>query len=101
MSIRQMDRRSSAHLNRLPLVAARMTVTPIPVGPLHSVVLPVVRTITPVLFCEVTPVGVLFVVVPVMVIAVVSIVDSNLDAGLLSVRFSDKQNRCNNGTSQE
>jgi hypothetical protein len=59
-------------------------VAPIPVMPLRSVVLPVVFTITPVLFCQVAPVGAVFVVVPVMVIAVVSIVDSHLDAGLLS-----------------
>jgi len=58
---------------------------PIPIVPLHSLVLPVVLTITPVLFCQVTPVGALFVVVPVMVIAVVTIVVSDLDAGLLSL----------------
>jgi hypothetical protein len=39
------------------------------------------------LFCQVTPVGAVFVVVPVMVIAVVPIVDSDLDAGLLSFGF--------------
>lgn len=74
---------------------------PIPVVPLHPVVLLVVLTITFVLFRQVTPVGVLFVVVPAMVIAVVPIVDSDLDPGLLSFRFSHKHSRCNNGGSQE
>jgi hypothetical protein len=59
-----------------------MTVAPIPVVPLHTVVLPVVLTITPVLHYQVMPVDALFVVVPVMVIAVVAIVDSDLDGGL-------------------
>jgi hypothetical protein len=58
-------------------------VAPIPVVPLDSVVLPVVLAITPVLCCQVTPVGAVFVVVPVMVITVVPIVDSDLDAAVL------------------
>jgi hypothetical protein len=61
-----------------------MTVAPIPVVFLLSVVLPVVLAVAPVPFFQVTPVGMVFVVVPVMVIAVISIVDSHLDAGLLS-----------------
>jgi hypothetical protein len=73
--------------SRSSLIAVRMTVAPIPVVPLHAVVLPVVLTITPVLCCQVTPVGALFVVVPVMVIAVVLIVDSDLHAGLLRFRL--------------
>ena len=78
-----------------------MTVAPIPVMPLRSVVLSLVRTITPVLFHQVTSVRAVFVVVPVMVIAVVSIVDSHLDAGLLSFGFNHHQSRCNDGSSQE
>ena len=73
--------------NRSPLIVVRMTVAPIPVVPLDAVVLPVVLTITPVLCCQVTPVGALFVVIPVMVIAVVLIVDSDLHAGLLRFRL--------------
>lgn len=69
------------------LIVVRMTVAPIPIVLLHSVVLPVVLTITPVLCCQVTPVGVVFVVVPVMVITVVPIVDADLDAGFLSFGF--------------
>ena len=83
------------------LVVVRMAVAPIPVVPLHSVVLPVVLKISPVLFCQVTPVGMFFVVVPVVVIAVVPIVNSDLDTSLLSFRFSHKHSRCNNGGSQE
>jgi len=64
-----------------------MSVAPIPVVPLRSIVLPVVFTITPVLFCQITPVSTVFAVVPVMVIAVVPIVDSNLDAVFLSFGF--------------
>jgi hypothetical protein len=64
-----------------------MTVAPIPVVPLGSVVLPVVFTITPMLFCQVTPVGAVFAIVPAMVIAVVPIVNSNLDAVFLSFSF--------------
>jgi hypothetical protein len=79
--------RDSLHSDRSSLIVVRMTVAPIPVVPLHAVVLPVVLTITPVLCCQVTPVGVLFVVVPVMVIAVVLIVDSDLHAGILRFRF--------------
>jgi hypothetical protein len=78
-----------------------MTVAPIPIVSLHSVVLPVVRAITPVLFYEVTSVGAVFAVVPVMIIAVVPIVDSHLDAGLLSSGFSHNQGWCNDGSSQE
>jgi hypothetical protein len=83
------------------LIAVRMTVAPVPVVPLHSVVLPVVLTIAPVLCCQVTPVGVVFAIVPVMVIAVVSIVDPHLDAGLLRLGFGHNQGRCNNGSGQE
>jgi hypothetical protein len=69
------------------LIVVRMTVAPIPVVSLHSVVLSVVRTISPVLCYQVTSVGVVFAVVPVMVITVVPIVDSDLHAGLLSFGF--------------
>ena len=86
-SWRLTDLRYSAALYRPSLIAVRMTVAPIPVTPLRSVVLPVVFTITPVLFCQVTPVGAVFAVVPVMVITVVPIVDSDLHAGILSFGF--------------
>ena len=83
------------------LIAVRMTVAPIPIVSLHSVVLPLVRAITPVPFHKVTSVGAVFAVVPVMVIAVVPIVDSHLDAGLLSFGFAPNKGRCSNGSNRE
>ena len=74
---------------------------PIPVVPLHSVVLPVVLTITPVLCYQVASVGAVFVVVPVMVITVVPIVDSDLNAAVLRFWMSDDCGWCSNGSSQE
>jgi len=76
-------------------------VAPVPIVPLHSVVLSLVRAITPVLFRQVTSVGAVFAIVPVMVIAVVPIVDSHLGAGLLGFGFGHNQGWCNNGSSQE
>jgi hypothetical protein len=76
-----------------------MTVAPIPVVPPHAVVLSVVLTITPVLCCQVTPVGVVFVVVPVMVITVVPIVDS--DADLLRCGVGSNRQRSNKRGGQE
>lgn len=63
-------------LHQPPLIAVRMTAAPVPVTPLHSVMLPVVVAITPVLFHEPTPVGAPFVVVPVMLITMVAHVSS-------------------------
>ena len=78
-----------------------MTVAPIPVVPLRSVVLLVVLTITPVLCCEVTPIGAVFVVVPVMVITVVPIVDSVLDAAVLRSGDGHDCGWRSNGSSQD
>jgi hypothetical protein len=69
--------------------------------PLHAVVLSDVLTITPALFHEVTPVGSVFAVVPVVVVTVVPIIDSDLDAGLLSFGFNHNQGWCNDGSRQE
>jgi len=78
-----------------------MTVAPIPIVPLHSVVLPVVLTIGPVFCRQVTPVGAVLVVVPVVVITVVPIIDSHLDAAFLRSRMSQDCGWCSNGSSQE
>ena len=78
-----------------------MSVAPIPVVLLHSIVLPVVLTITPVLFCQVTPVGAVFVVVPVVVITMVPIVDSHLDAAFLRSGVGHDCGWRSNGSSQE
>jgi uncharacterized YccA/Bax inhibitor family protein len=60
-----------------------MVVAPIPILSLRSVVLPVVLTIPPVLCRQVTPVGAVFAVVPVVVITVVPIIDPDLDPAFL------------------
>jgi hypothetical protein len=76
-------------------------VAPIPVVPLRSIVLPVVLTITPVLFYQVTPVGAVFVVVPVMVITVVPIVDSDLDVAVWRSGGGHDCGWRSNGSSQD
>jgi hypothetical protein len=78
-----------------------MTVPPIPVVPLLSVVLPVVLTIRPVLCRQVTPVGAVLVVVPVVVITVVPIIDSHLDAAFLRSGMGHDCGWCSNSSSQE
>jgi hypothetical protein len=78
-----------------------MAVAPIPIVFLHFVVLSVVRTIASVLCYQVAPVSVVFAVVPVVVIAVVPIVDSDLNASLLSFGFGHNHGWCNNGSGQD
>jgi hypothetical protein len=78
-----------------------MTVAPIPVVFLHLVLLPVVLTITPAPFHQVTPIGAVFAVVPVVVVTVVPIIDADLDGGLLSFGFGHNQSGCNNGSRQK
>ena len=83
------------------LIVVWMTVAPIPVVSLHSVALPVVLTVSPVLSCQVTPVSAVFVVVPVMVVTVVPIINPNLHAGFLCFGFGHNERRCSNGGGQE
>jgi hypothetical protein len=68
---------------------------------MHPEVLPLVHNIRPVLFYQITPIGPVFAVVPVMIIAVVPIVDSDLYVGLLSSGFNYDQGWCHNGGGQE
>jgi hypothetical protein len=65
-----------------------MSMAPIPVVPLHVMVLPVVFTIIPVFYDQVMPVGVILAIVPVVIIMVAVVIDSDLDVGLLSFGFS-------------
>ena len=60
-----------------------MIVAPTPVLPLRSGVLPVIPTIGSALYHKVTPVGVIFAVVPIVVVTAVPIVDPHLHAGFL------------------
>jgi hypothetical protein len=83
------------------LIAVWMTVPPIPVVPLRSVMLPVILHISPVPFYQVTPVGAVFVVIPVMVITVVPIVDAHLHAGVLRSGAGHDCGWRSNGRSQE
>ena len=74
---------------------------PIPVVPLRPVVLPVVFNISPVPFYQVTPVGAIFVVVPIMIITVVPIVDANLHAAVLRSGAGHDCGWRSNGCGQE
>jgi len=60
-----------------------MTVAPLPVMAVDSVVLALVATIASVLHYQVVPVGAVFTVVPVVVVAVIPIIDADLDASFL------------------
>jgi len=63
---------------------------PMPVVALHAAVLAFVRTIAAVLCDEVTPVGAVFAVIPIMVVAIVPVVDTDLDTVLrFGVRHHD------------
>ena len=70
---------------------------PIPVVPLHVMVLPVVFTIIPVFYDQVMPVGVVLAIVPVVIIMVAVVIDSDLEAAPLSFGFTHDQGWCNNG----
>ena len=60
-----------------------MTVAPIPVLVLMFVALFLVRAIMLVPFCQISSVRMIFAVVPVVVVMVARVVDSNLNAGFL------------------
>jgi hypothetical protein len=78
-----------------------MTVAPIPVVPLHVMVLPVVFTVIPVLYDQVMSVSAVLAIVPVVIMMVALVVDSDLDAGLLSAGFSHDKGWCNNSSGQD
>jgi hypothetical protein len=59
-----------------------MAVAPGPVLPLKSGVLVAVLAIASVVNHEVTPVGVVFAIVPIVVVTMIPIIDPNLHAGL-------------------
>jgi len=72
------------------LIVIRMAVAPVPVIPLILVFLSVVGAIILVPFRQVASVGMFFAVIPVMIIPMVSIVDSDMNADLL--RFGGRHN---------
>lgn len=59
-----------------------MAVAPGPVISLLSVVLMLVRTILAMPLHKIAPIGVIFAVVPIVIIVVMRVIDSNLNAGL-------------------
>jgi hypothetical protein len=71
----------------------------IPIVSLHAVVLSAVYDISSVVYDQVMSVGAVFVSVPVVVVMMVPVIDSDLD--LLSFGFDHKEGWCSNGSSQE
>ena len=67
---------------KVSLIAIWMGVAPIPVGLLLFVALFIVCAIILVIVCQVAAVGVIFAVVPIVIVMVARIVDSDLNAGL-------------------
>jgi len=63
---------------------------PMPVVALHAAVLALVLTIAAMLCHEVTPVGAIFAVIPIVVVAIVPVIDADLDTVLwFRVRHHD------------
>src|SRR5258708_4816165 len=83
------------------LIVVRMSVAPTPVLPLSSGVLPVVRTIGPVLNHVITPVGAIFAVVPVVVVTMVPIIDTDLHGPFLRLRAGHGYRGCGKGSAQK
>jgi hypothetical protein len=83
------------------LIVVGMTVAPLPVVAVDSVVLALVATIAPVLDYEVAPISAVFAVVPVVVVAVVAIVDADLDASFLRLGAGDEDGRRGKSSTQK
>jgi hypothetical protein len=83
----------------LSLIVIGMFVAPIPVLRLRFVVLFVVLTISFMLFREISSVGAVFIVIPVVIVLVATVIDPNLNAGLLRCCGGDHWQRSRNGSS--
>jgi hypothetical protein len=81
------------------LIAVWIGVAIIPIVPLYAVMLPRIDDITPVVYHQVMPVGVVFVSVPVVVVMMVPVVDSDLDVLSFGLDYND--GLCSNHSSQE
>lgn len=77
-----------------------MFVAPLPVMALHLVVLFVVFHVSAVLFAEVTAVGMVFAIIPIVIIVMVVIVDADLDAALLRAGWCHEYGWCSDGGGQ-
>ena len=81
------------------LFAIRMLVAPFPVVPLIPGSLVVVRTVLSMVLHQVTPVSMILTVIPIMVIAMITIIDSHLNAPLLrSRRCHDRRGHKNSSS---
>jgi hypothetical protein len=78
-----------------------MTVAPLPVMAVDSIVLALIGPIAPMLHHKVVPVSAVFVVVPIMVVAVVAIINADLDASFLRLGASDEGGGCGKSSAQE
>ena len=67
------------------LIAVWMAMAPIPIGSLPPIAIPVEHTILPVSFAQVCPEGMVFAVIPLVLIAMVAIVV----AGMIPVAYMD------------
>lgn len=57
--------------------------TPVPIVALHAAVLSLISAIAAVLCREITPVGTVFAVIPIVVVAIVPVINSDMDTGVL------------------
>jgi len=73
---------------------------PTPVVALHAVILPVVFAIFPALFGEVAAIGAVFAIIPIVVVAMVAVVDADLNA-LLRSGTGQSDGRCSKGSDQK
>jgi hypothetical protein len=83
------------------LIVVGMTMAPVPVMAVHSVVLALVGPIAPVLDHEVVSVSAVFAVVPIVVVAVVAIVDADLHVCFLRPGAGDEDGRRGKSSTQE
>jgi hypothetical protein len=81
------------------LIAVWISVTIIPIIPLHVVVLPAVDDISSVVHHQVVSVGAIFVSIPVVIIMVVPVINSDLD--LLSFGFDHNEGWCRDYSGEE
>jgi len=74
---------------------------PVPIVPLNAIVLSLVLTISPMPCCEVTPVGAIFTIIPIMVVTMVPIIDADLDVAVLRFRAGHDGGPSQGGNQQQ
>jgi hypothetical protein len=83
------------------LIAVWMAMAPVPVIALLSAALPVVFAIVSMLIREIASIGAILAVVPIVIVLVIPIIDSDLDAGLLRRRAGHHNHWRGKGRSQD